>query len=59
MGSGAGSAVTVTQTSPELLEANRSYLNWLDSVGAEEAKRDFMPSLERAVSLACLVFSEK
>jgi len=40
-------AVAVQQTLPELLETNRSYLDWLESIGAEDAKRDFLASLER------------
>ena len=42
-----GSAVAVSQTLDELLETNQGYLNWLDSTGAEDAKRDFVASLER------------
>jgi hypothetical protein len=47
MTSSARSAIGVQQTLAELLEANRSYLDWLDSIGAEEAKRDFLAQLER------------
>jgi len=42
-----GSAVAVSQTLDELLETNQGYLNWLDSIGAEDAKHDFVASLER------------
>ena len=40
----------VTQTLAELLDANQGYLNWLDSIGAEQAKRDFVLSLEKATT---------
>jgi hypothetical protein len=38
------------QSMEELLEANEGYLNWLDSIGAEEAKQEFIQGLE--ISLA-------
>jgi hypothetical protein len=41
-------AFAVTQTLAELLDANQGYLNWLASIGAEQAKRDFVLSLEKA-----------
>ena len=43
-------AVAVSQTLTELLEANEGYLNWLDSIGAEETKGEFITSLERIAS---------
>jgi len=52
MSSRAGSALAVSQTLAELLEANQGYLNWLDSIGAEDAKRDFIASLERVATPA-------
>jgi hypothetical protein len=38
------------QSLEELLEANEAYLNWLDSIGAEEAKQEFIQSLERSLA---------
>ena len=37
--------VTVSQTLQELLDANQGYLNWLRSLGAAEAERNFIESL--------------
>lgn len=47
LSSRAGLAVAVSQSLAELLEANQGYLNWFDSIGAEDAKHDFVASLER------------
>jgi len=47
MTSSSRSAVGVQQTLAELLEVNRGYIDWLDSIGAEEAKSDFLAQLER------------
>ncbi len=47
MPSESGSAVAVQQTLAELLGANQGYLNWLDSIGAEEDKREFVETLQR------------
>lgn len=41
-------AFVFTQTLAELLDANQAYLNWLDSVGAEQTKREFVRGLEKA-----------
>lgn len=38
------------QSMKELLEANEGYLNWLDSIGAEEAKQEFIQGLERSLA---------
>jgi hypothetical protein len=40
----------VPQTLEELLSENEPYLNWLDSIGAEETKNDFVLSLEQAAA---------
>lgn len=42
-------AVVVTQTLEDLLRENEGYLNWLDSIGAEQAKQDFVLSLQGAL----------
>jgi hypothetical protein len=53
MASKTGPAVAVPQTFEELQKANEGYLNWLDSIGAQEEKRRFLQSLqESAVPLA-------
>jgi len=39
--------VNFQQTLAELLGANQGYLNWLDSIGAEEDKREFVETLQR------------
>lgn len=41
-------AFALTQTLAELLDANQGYLNWLDSIGAEQTKQDFVLSLEKS-----------
>ena len=40
----------VPQTLEELLEENDRYLNWLDSIGAEETRNNFVLCLEKAAT---------
>lgn len=45
-----------TQSLEELPEANEGDLNWLDSIGAEEAKQEFIHSLERSLAPSMRVY---
>jgi hypothetical protein len=44
------------QSLEELLEVNEGYLNWLDSIGAEEKKQKFIQGLERSLARTTAVY---
>jgi hypothetical protein len=46
----------VPQTLEELLSENEPYLNWLDSIGAEETRNNFVLSLEQAAAPSAEVY---